>query len=103
MARERDARSRERHALAHKARALRNEVRCEAAARVDDAVARHARVVAVVHRKSRETSGARIPGDHRDQPVRRDTAARDAADNVIDPFVPFVIHATSMRPATATR
>jgi hypothetical protein len=103
MARERDVLPRERHALALEARALRNEVGCEAAARVDNAVARHARVFAVVHREAGETRGARIAGDHRDHAVRCHAAARDAADDVIDPFVPLPFHAKSMRSAAATR
>jgi len=103
MARERDVPSHERHALVLEERALRNEVGCEAAARVDDTVAWHARVLAVMHRESGEASGARIPGDHRDHSVRRDAAARDAAHDVIDPFVPITFHATSMRSVAATR
>lgn len=92
MAPERDVPSREHHALALEARALRNEVGGEPAARVDDPVTRHRRIVAVVHRETGETRGPRVTGDHRDHPVGRHAAARDAAHHFIDPLVPLVRH-----------
>jgi len=64
----------------------------EPAARVDDAVARHARVVAVVQRQAGEPRGARVAGDHRHHPVRRDPTARDAAHDVVDPVVSLAVH-----------
>ena len=84
--------ARERHALVHEPRPLRDEVRRETAARIDDPVARHARIVAVVHREAREARSAWIARDHRDEPIRGHAAARDPTDDVVDALVALVPH-----------
>lgn len=89
---QRDVPTCERHALIEEARSLRDEVRRETAARVDHTVARHALVVAVMHREAREARSTPVAGDHGDEPVRGHTAARDATDDVVDPLVALVPH-----------
>jgi predicted ester cyclase len=71
-------------ALALESRALREEPGREAAARVDDAVAGHGPIAAVVHREADEARGARVAGERRDHAVRSDPAARDAAHHRVD-------------------
>jgi len=50
-----------------------------------------------MHRETGEPRCTRVAGDHRDHPVRRDAATRDAAHDVIDPLVSLAPHANSMR------
>jgi len=78
---------RERHALAPQAGALRNETGGEAAGRVDDAVAGHRRIAAVVHREADEPRRSRVSREHRHGAVRRHATAWDAPHDPVDALV----------------
>ena len=84
--------ARERHALALEARALRNEVGGEPATRVDDPVAWHGRVIAVVQGEAGETRRARVTRDHRHHAVRRDATTRDPLHDFVYALVPLAAH-----------